>query len=169
MKKTKPLTIDEALSRAAGLCARCEQCTPDLLKKMTAWGLSSDDAHKVIAQLARLDFVDDARFARAYAHDKLAYSGWGRKKILQGLWAKQLSRDDIDQSMDEIDEEEYTSVAERVIRTKIRLSKDGLSTYESKLKILRFAMQRGFEARLASSIINRIAREPAERGNGADE
>ncbi len=162
MKRTKPLTAEEALSRAAGLCARCEQCTPDLLKKMAAWGLSGNDAQKVITQLERMNFVDDSRFARAYAHDKLAYSGWGRNKIIQGLWAKRLSRDDIDQSMDEIDEEEYASVAERVIRAKIRLSKDGIATYESKLKILKFAMQRGFEPRLASSIINRIAHEQAE-------
>ncbi len=156
MKRSRPLTFDEALSRAAGLCAKCEQCSPDLRRKMSTWGLSSSDADRVITRLEEMNFVDDARFARAYAHDKLVFSGWGRNKILQGLWAKRLSRADIDQSLDEIDEEEYESVAERVIRAKIRNSKDDIATYEAKLKVLKFAMQRGFEARLASRILSQL-------------
>ncbi|MDE6684220.1 MAG: RecX family transcriptional regulator, partial [Duncaniella sp.] len=128
-------------------------------KKLTAWGIYPSDADKIIRRLEEMKFVDDARFARAYAHDKLVFSGWGRNKIIQGLWAKRLDREYIDASMDEIEPEEYESVCRRVIRSKIRLSKDGLSTYESKMKILRYAVQRGFEARLAGSIINWLARE----------
>lgn len=162
MKSKRILTPDEALSRAAGLCAKCEQCTPDLRKKLAAWGIFPGDADKIIRKLEEMRFVDDTRFARAYAHDKLAYSGWGRNKLIQGLWAKRLDRNYIDASMDDIDEEEYEAVCRRVILSKIRLSKDGLSTYESKMKILRYAVQRGFETRLAGRIINEIAREERE-------
>ena len=159
MRNKRILTPEEALSRAAGLCAKCEQCTPELRKKLAAWGIFPADADRIIRKLEEMRFVDDARFARAYAHDKLAYSGWGRNKIIQGLWAKRLDRGYIDISMDDIDDEEYESVCRRVISSKIRLSKDGLSTYESKMKILRYAVQRGFETRLAGRIINEIARE----------
>lgn len=162
MKSKRILTPDEALSRAAGLCAKCEQCTPELRKKLATWGIFPSDADKIIRKLEEMRFVDDARFARAYAHDKLAYSGWGRNKIIQGLWAKRLDREYIDASMDEIDDEEYESVCRRVIASKIRLSKDGLSTYESKMKILRYTVQRGFESRLAGRIINEIARGERE-------
>lgn len=162
MKSKRILTPDEALSRAAGLCAKCEQCTPELRKKLATWGIFPSDADKIIRKLEEMRFVDDARFARAYAHDKLAYSGWGRNKIIQGLWAKRLDREYIDASMDEIDDEEYESVCRRVIGSKIRLSKDGLSTYESKMKILRYTVQRGFESRLAGRIINEIARGERE-------
>ncbi|MDE6395353.1 MAG: RecX family transcriptional regulator, partial [Duncaniella sp.] len=134
-------------------------CTPELRKKLAAWGIFPAETDRIIRKLEEMRFVDDARFARAYAHDKLAYSGWGRNKIIQGLWAKRLDREYIDASMDDIDDEEYESVCRRVISSKIRLSKDGLSTYESKMKILRYAVQRGFETRLAGRIINEIARE----------
>ena len=159
MRNKRILTPEEALSRAAGLCAKCEQCTPELRKKLAAWGIFPAETDRIIRKLEEMRFVDDARFARAYAHDKLAYSGWGRNKIIQGLWAKRLDREYIDASMDDIDDEEYESVCRRVISSKIRLSKDGLSTYESKMKILRYAVQRGFETRLAGRIINEIARE----------
>lgn len=162
MKRTKPFTYNEALSFTAGLCAKCEQCTPDLRKKMSARNLPAGDIERVIRELERMNFVDDDRFARAYAHDKLVFSGWGKKKIIQGLWAKRLPKSSIDQAMDEIEEEEYTDVATRVIQSKIRMSKDGVSTYESKLKILKYAMQRGFECAVASRIINDIARRIRE-------
>lgn len=129
---------------------------------MSARNLPAGDIDRVIRELERMNFVDDDRFARAYAHDKLVFSGWGRKKIIQGLWAKRLPKSSIDQAMDEIEEEEYTDVATRVIQSKIRMSKDGVSTYESKLKILKYAMQRGFECAVASRIINDIARRIRE-------
>lgn len=129
---------------------------------MSARNLPAGDIERVIRELERMNFVDDDRFARAYAHDKLVFSGWGKKKIIQGLWAKRLPKSSIDQAIDEIEEEEYTDVATRVIQSKIRMSKDGVSTYESKLKILKYAMQRGFECAVASRIINDIARRIRE-------
>lgn len=160
MKSKKPIDYDEALSMCASLCARGEQCTPELKVKMQKRGLGFNDIEKVISRLIELRFVDDDRFARTYAHHKMAYSGWGRNKIIQGLWAKHLQRSSINQCMDEIEDEEYEAVAERIIRTKLRLSPpDILSTYEGRIKVLKYAMQRGFEARLAGGIINRIIRE----------
>lgn len=162
MRRTKPFTYNEALSYSAGLCAKCEQCTTDLRKKMAARNLSAGDIDRVICELERMNFVNDDRFARAYAHDKLTFSGWGKKKIIQGLWAKRLPKSSIDQAMDEIDDEEYTDIATRVILSKIRMSKDGILTYESKLRILKYAMQRGFECAIASRIINDISRRIRE-------
>ena len=86
-------------------------------------------------------------------------SGWGRNKIIQGLWAKRLSRAAIEQSLSEIEDEQYVDIARRVIKAKIRQSKEGVSTFDSRMKILRFAMQRGFEARIASSLLKDIIRE----------
>lgn len=158
----RPLSYDEALSRAAALCARCEQCTTDLRRKMDAWGVARCDADRVICELERLNFVDDNRYARAYAHDKLRFAGWGRNKIMQGLWAKRLPPDAIGQSMSEIDEKEYAEAAKRVILSKIRAS-NGIATYEAKMKVMRHAVQRGFEPRIASRIINETARAMRDR------
>ena len=88
----------------------------------------------------------------------MAYSGWGRNKIIQGLWAKRLAREYIEASCDELDEEEYNDIALRVVRSKVRSLPGGLSTYENRMKVMRFGVQRGFEARLVSQIINRLAR-----------
>lgn len=162
MRPRKILTPAEALARAAALCDKCEQCSPDIIRKLAAWGIPASDTAKIIERLRQTRYLDDMRFARAYAHDKMAYSGWGRNKILQGLWAKRLGREYIEASCDELDEEEYNDIARRVIRSKVRSLPEGLSTYENRMKVMRFGVQRGFEARLVSQIINRLIREADE-------
>lgn len=147
LKRKAPLTFENALSRAADLCARCEQCSPDILKKLDSWGINASDSAKIIRRLEELKFLDNLRFAKAYAHDKLHFSGWGRRKIRQGLWAKRLPTDIIDQAFDDIDEEddEYRAIALRVMKAKIRQLKEWPLSRESKLKVVKFAMTRGFE------------------------
>ena len=162
MRPRKILTPAEALARAAALCDKCEQCSPDIIRKLAAWGIPASDTAKIIARLRQTRYLDDMRFARAYAHDKMAYSGWGRNKILQGLWAKRLGREYIEASCDDLDEEEYNDIARRVIRSKVRSLPEGLSTYENRMKVMRFGVHRGFEARLVSQIINRLVREADE-------
>lgn len=159
-KPRKPLDYSQALSRCAALCERSEQCTPDLLAKMARWGVGHSEAAKVIRELKSLRFVDDRRFARAYAHDKVCFSGWGRYKVLRGLMAKRLPRDIIDIAMDGVEEDEYRDVLRRVIAARLRQCGDGMPDYEERMKILRHAVQRGFEASLA---VETLKKELAER------
>lgn len=157
LRRKAPLSYENALLRAATLCSRCEQCSPDIIKKLSAWGLSSSDSDKVIERLTELNFLNDERFVKAYAHDKLCFSGWGRKKIQQGLWAKRLPKELIELSFDEIDDEEYTDIACQVIRAKAKSYKEWPLSRENKIKLIRYAMMRGFEYPLIADIIrNRL-------------
>ena len=69
--KSKPLTRDEALVRMAGLCARSEQCASDIARKLRTKGLSSADIASVIDELKERSFLDEARYARSFARDKV--------------------------------------------------------------------------------------------------
>ena len=157
LRRKAPLSYENALLRAATLCSRCEQCSPDIIKKLSAWGLSSSDSDKIIERLTELNFLNDERFVKAYAHDKLCFSGWGRKKIQQGLWAKRLPKELIELSFDEIDDEEYTDIACQVLRAKAKSYKEWPLSRENKIKLIRYAMMRGFEYPLIADIIrNRL-------------
>lgn len=155
LRQRKPITYENALSRAAALCARCEQCTPDIRKKLSTWGLGSADIERLIHRLEELKFIDDVRFAKAYAHDKLHFSGWGRRKIEQGLWAKRLPRDVIECACEDFDNEPdvYRSMALRVMKAKTKSIGEWPLSRESKIKIVKFAMTRGFEYQLVAEIL----------------
>lgn len=157
LKRRAPLTYDNALSRAAGLCAKCEQCSPDIRKKLDAWGLTNSDSQRIIKRLEELKFLDDLRFAKAYAHDKLHFSGWGRRKIKQGLWVKRLDPSIIEQACEDFEDDDeaaiYRATAMRIMKAKIRQLKEWPLSREAKLKVVKFAMSRGFEYPLIVDIM----------------
>lgn len=153
----KPLSPEKALERVQLLCSRTEQCTADIVRKLTEWGIGHDNVEKIVASLQRDRFLDDARFARAYCYDKFNFSGWGRRKIAQGLWAKRVSREFTMSALDEIDEREYRKMACLVIKSRVPLIADALATREGRNKLLRFAVGRGYEMKLAIDIIRSLA------------
>lgn len=153
----KPLSPEKALERVQLLCSRTEQCTADIVRKLIGWGISHDNVEKIVASLQRDRFLDDARFARAYCYDKFNFSGWGRRKIAQGLWTKRVSRELTMSALDEIDEGEYRKMARLVIKSRVPQIADALATREGRNKLLRFAVGRGYEIKLAIDIIRSLA------------
>lgn len=147
------MTPDNALARLEGMCARAEHCSGEMRAKLRAWKISPADADAIVASLEQRRFVDDERFARAYARDKLLFSKWGKRKIAQGLAAKRVDRDTIIQAVGELDQATYVRTLDAVLASKLRQDPAMLESYEGRAKLLRFAMQRGFESSL---ILKRI-------------
>eukprot|EP00825_Cyclidium_porcatum_P013541 TRINITY_DN17149_c0_g1_i3.p1 TRINITY_DN17149_c0_g1~~TRINITY_DN17149_c0_g1_i3.p1 ORF type:complete len:150 (-),score=12.85 TRINITY_DN17149_c0_g1_i3:18-467(-) len=75
MNLTPEQTI--AYDKAAVLCSRSEYCTSEIREKLKLWGLSPEEAVSVIEKLIAEKYVDDERFARAYAKDKFKFNRWG--------------------------------------------------------------------------------------------
>lgn len=163
--KQRVISPEQALSRAASLCVKCEQCSPDILQKFLRWGLTRSTAQSLIDKLISERYIDDERFARAYVHDKLSFSGWGRRKISQALWAKRLPSSVISEAIDKIDEAEYVSVARRVVQSKLRSANLDLSEYDNRVKLLRHAMQRGFESSVVIPIIRSLQESQSDESD----
>lgn len=141
--KTNSITLDSCLQRLESLCARSEHCEHELREKMRRWQLPEKAADKVIETLRREDYINDSRFARAYALDKLRYSQWGRGKLHYMMRALQLPEEAVNQALDEIDEEEYEAIRQSLIEKKNREIKDR-DPYTRKAKLQRFLYSRGF-------------------------
>ena len=141
----KQLTPGEALNKAAAYCTLCERCISEVTTKLTAWGVPFAEQRKIIARLQEEKFIDEQRYCRAFANDKLRFNHWGRKKIIFALYEKKLPKDFVNDAVEEIDEEEYMNVLKEVIAIKSREFK-GKDDYSTRQKLMRFAASRGFEA-----------------------
>ena len=64
---------DRLLARLTRLCSLREYCTGELRRKLSA--LPPAEAEEVLETLRREGYVDDARYARAFARDKSALQG----------------------------------------------------------------------------------------------
>lgn len=137
------MTGQQAFSKLATLCARSEHCQYDMLEKMRQWGVSDEEQAKVMQRLVNERYVDDSRYARAFVLDKVRYNKWGRRKAEQALWAKRIDRSIANDALDSISNEEYLSVLRPLLKQK-RKSTKAQSEYELNMKLIKFALGRGF-------------------------
>lgn len=143
--------------RLADLCARTEQCRFDLNRKIRMAGLSADAAERILNNLTERKFLDDSRFARAYARDKARFSGWGVHKIRQGLILKHIPSADISAALESIDPKDYIESLKRVALNKAK-SLDMTST-EDVRKLYRHLMTKGYESKFISKIVNYLRKD----------
>lgn len=139
----QPLSREKALAKLAALCARAEYCTGDMEDKMRRWGLSGDDIKENISYLVANKYVDNARYCQAFVNDKIAYNHWGRRKIEQALWMKRVPESVSAPILDAVLEEDYINVLKPLIASKSATVK-AESDYERQMKLMKFALGRGF-------------------------
>lgn len=144
----------KVLNRLRGLCSRREYCVADVLKK-AADGLEGDRAaaQEVVDILVKEKYVDDLRYASAFARDKSAIQGWGEVKIRYMLSAKGVPRDVIDKALEEIDQDKADSRLEKLLQNKLKSLKDDP---QCRLKLLRFALGRGYGYDEVSKVVDSL-------------
>lgn len=151
MKVKKAPDPEVLLKRMAGLCAKSEQCTSDINTKLYKAGLPKEKRDEIIAYLTDNRYIDDARFARAFANYKVRFSGWGKRKICMALAAKRIPSVLITAAIDNIDDREYLKAASRVAEAKKR--ELDMNTSEDKAKFYRQMLQRGFESDIIQHLL----------------
>ena len=134
--------ISKILDNLRRQCSRREYCTSDVLKKAEkALEGDKEKAMQVVATLVEEKFVDDLRYASAYAREKSAISGWGEVMIRSMLSAKGSARDVIAQALAEVDPNRADSRLIKLLENKYRTLREDP---QCKLKLLRFALGRGY-------------------------
>ena len=140
--------------RMRALCSRREYCRKDVLKKvMTALDGDAAKAEEVVGKLVEERYVDDRRYAAAFARDKASIAGWGAAKIRYMLAAKGVDREIIASALEEIDVNRADTRLEKLMENKARSLKDDP---QRRMKLLRFGVGRGYGYEEVSSMIDRI-------------
>ena len=150
----------EAYLTLAALCAQAEHCQWEMLEKMRRWEVPEEAQARVMQRLVKERYVDDERYAQAFAKDKIRYNKWGRRKVDQALWQKHIDEDIRKRVLDEVDDEEYLGVLRPLLKQK-RKSTKANSDYELNQKLMRFAMGRGFTFDIIRQCID-VEEEPEE-------
>ena len=149
----KQKTEQEALITLTALCASSEHCSQEMLDKMTRWQLPEEEQARVMEYLVKNNYIDEERFTHAFVMDKIRYNKWGRRKIEQALWQKRIPKDIQTKILDEIDENEYLNVLRPILKSK-RRSIQAKNDYELNMKLIKFALSRGFTFELIRQCID---------------
>ena len=148
------MTKEIAIEKLAALCSRSEQCEYDLTQKMFKWGLSSQDRKGVLDYLIENKFLDNSRFAKSYCHDKARFSYWGPYKIKIELLKRRVNSNDIKEALESIDPQIWKEGVLHCAEGKSKnLDLTGEEGYESRLKLFKYLISRGFPSIMAKKAV----------------
>lgn len=143
------------LDRLENQCARRECCSSDMLRK-AAELLEGDEAaaREVLGILTEGGFVDDSRYAAAFAREKSGITGWGPYKIRLALAAKRIPKEIVDAALEDIDVSRAGQKLRRLLEAKWKTLEGDEA---AKFKLLRYALSRGYEYEQIRGIVDEIA------------
>lgn len=148
---------DKVLDRMRNLCSRREYCKGDIMKKvLPAVDGDRAAAEKIISTLVKEKYIDELRYASAFARDKSSLAGWGEIKIRHMLSSKGISREVISMALEEIDGEKAMNRLDKLMENKLGSIKDDP---QCRLKLLRFGLGRGYGYDEVSSVIERLMKQ----------
>lgn len=155
------LSIKEAKERAGRFCSLRERSPNEVLEKLISWGLSENDGHDLVAQLKKLNFVNEQRFANAYCHDKFEFNSWGKQKIRNGIYVHRISEKVIQQALNRIDSVKYESRLHALAKRKWeKLEKE--EGIRRKQKTVNYLAGKGYEPELIWKTIERFRSEKGQ-------
>ena len=150
-----PLSILQIKAKMESWCAYQERSHVEARLKLKSFFLNDTEIEFIIAELISSNFINEERFACAYARGKFRIKHWGRIKILKGLKQFQLSEYCIKKAMKEIDEDEYINVLETILSKKESTIREKNSLLK-KIKLVKFALSRGFEYDLIQDCLKKL-------------
>lgn len=137
------MTEQQALMKLTALCSGAEHCSYEITEKMRRWEIDEQTQARIMEYLTNEKYVDDSRFCRAFIREKMRFNKWGRRKIEMALFQKRIDKKMASEALDEVDNGEYTAILRPMLRQKERSVKAN-SEYEKNMKLIKFAMSRGF-------------------------
>ncbi|HQW45044.1 MAG: RecX family transcriptional regulator [Chitinophagaceae bacterium] len=152
----KYLTKEQALQKLKHYCAYQERCHSEVKEKLYQLGVWKKEHDEIIASLIEENYLNEERFAVAYAGGHFRIKQWGRIKIKYELKQKQVSEYSIKKALKQIEDEEYGKVLEKLAREKYAALKKEQFLVRKK-KTADYLVSKGYEADLVNTILKIIS------------
>ncbi len=144
MQSKKKLSPTEAKQKIYRYCAYQERSHKEVRDKLYEYGLYRDEVEDMLSSLITEGFLNEERFAKAFAGGKFRMQRWGKIKIVNELEARGLTANCIRIGMKEIEDADYLQTLREILERKLN-QLDEENAYVKRDKLARYAIQKGFE------------------------
>jgi regulatory protein len=151
----KTSAANQAHAKIQKYCAYQERCHSEVRKKLFEYGLKSSEVDEIITNLILSGFLNEERYAKAFAGGKFRMKKWGRLKIVHALEANDVSKNCIKAGLKEIDAEDYVKTLRDILAKKVDEIHES-NIYAQRDKLSKFAIQKGYEPELVWKIIREL-------------
>lgn len=139
------MNYKEFLAKAQHYCAYQERCHKEVRNKLREWKVPVPDRESIIVDLIEGKYLNEERFARAFAGGKFRVKRWGRNKIIRELKFRDISDYCIKKAMEEIPDQDYETVMRELIHKKNATLKDR-NIFSRKAKVAKYVIGKGYES-----------------------
>lgn len=149
----KYLTKEQAIQKLKHYCGYQERSHAEVKEKLYSLGVWKKDHDEIIATLIEEDYLNEERFATAFARGKFRMKQWGRVKIKYELKQKQVSEYNIKKAMKEIDETVYNNTLKKLYEERWESLKGEMNRFIKMTKTRDYLLQKGYEHALINEMM----------------
>ena len=150
----KYLSNEQALQKLKHYCGYQERCHNEVKEKLYNLGVWKKEHGEIIATLIEENYLNEERFAIAFAGGRFRIKQWGRVKIKYELKQKQVSDYCIKKALKQIDEDDYLKVLNKLAKEKYAMLKSEQYLIRKK-KTMNYLMGKGFEMDLVRGVMEK--------------
>ncbi|MAP53626.1 regulatory protein RecX [Altibacter sp.] len=144
----KTYTLDEATRRMERYCAYQERCHKEVHAKLQQMRMIPQAIDQIIHHLLQHNFLNETRFAQAFARGKFRTKKWGKKRIVNELKLREISQYNITLALREIPETEYLSTFHELAEKRIKQLASEKDLQKKKKKLADYLFYRGWESEM---------------------
>ena len=151
MNREKPskkiVSPEQALEKARRYCAYQERSQQEVRDKLYELGLHRQQVEEAIARLITENFINEERFAIAFAGGKFRMKHWGRIRIRLALEQKKVSPYCIRKALEQFSAAEYLHTLRKAAAAQKKKTPEK-NPLKKNFIIARHLISRGFEPEL---------------------
>lgn len=144
----KTYTVEEAKRRLESYCAYQERCHKEVQKKLRELRMIPEAIDQIIHHLLQHNFLNETRFAQAFARGKFRTKKWGRQRIVRELKFREISKYNITLALKEISESDYQQTFHELAEKRLRQLENETNLQKKKKKMADYLLYRGWESSL---------------------
>ena len=156
MKNAQPsYTLDEAKKKIENYCAYQDRCHKEVANKLREMGMIPRAIDQIIGHLIQENFLNEERFAKSYARGKFNIKKWGKKRIVNELKMRGISKYNITSALKEIDENEYLNTLNLLAEKRLEAIREK-NIQKRRKKLADYLLYRGWESHLVYEKITEL-------------
>ncbi|MDR1182413.1 MAG: RecX family transcriptional regulator [Bacteroidales bacterium] len=152
--KSKNIHPIEDIEKIKRYCAYQERCLYDVRCKLKEWNINKEKTEEMINELVSLGYLNDERFAQAFARGKFNIKSWGIRKIIAELEKRNINKDSIQKAIQEINQTSYLEKLDNLACKWLEKKTTG-THHEKKQKLFRFLVSKGYDLNDVWNCINK--------------
>lgn len=147
MQKSNSHSVSEALQKLKNYCAYQERCHKDVEEKLKGLNMIPEAILHIKNELIQENYLNEERYAKAFARGKFRIKKWGRNRIVRELKMRDISKYNINTALKEINEEDYQQTFDDLAKNRLAQIKE-TNAYKRKKKLCDYLLYRGWETHL---------------------